>query len=209
MLSTSFPKSLWFFLQVMTIICITSNLSSNSQEPLKYPKVFMTNPSNWWSSKLLFRKVGFPMRFQKFLGMSVTSLLVSICISKSKLLILTFSIMSFFFCLIFLRSCFCFFTEKTCLLVSFSSTLSTFFFLNLHTAWKWLFFKQFVQILPNAGHFSFFISCSRPQYEQFLKSFLTSKYRWIFVRLVDFYHGCISVLSQCRYLKKYFLFVFV
>ena len=100
MLSTSYPRSLWFFLQIGTIISITSNLSSHSQEPSKYPKVFffMTNPSNWQSSKLLFRKVDFLMHSQKCLGISVTSLPVSICISRSELLILTFSIMSFFFC---------------------------------------------------------------------------------------------------------------
>ena len=128
----------------------------------------MTDPSNWWNSKLLFRKVGFPTCSQKFLGISVTSLLVSICISKSKLLILTFYIMSFFLCSVFFYILvFGFFTEKTSILVSFSSTLSTFFFLNLHTAWKWFFFKQFVQFFPNAGHFPLFISCSCPQYEHF------------------------------------------
>ena len=155
MLSTSFPRSPWFFLQVVTIIGITSNLSSNSKEPSKYPKVFITDPSNWLRSKLLFHKVGFPMRSQKFLGINVTSLPVSICISKSKLLILTFSRMSFFFCSIFSTFLFLFFTEKTCILVSFSLTLSTFFFLNLHTARKWFFFKQFVQVFPNAGHFPY------------------------------------------------------
>ena len=30
-------RSLWFFLQVMKIIGITSNLSSKSKEPSKYP----------------------------------------------------------------------------------------------------------------------------------------------------------------------------
>ena len=92
MLSTSFPRNPWFFLQVGTIIGITSNLSSNSKEPSKYPKVFMTDPSNWLGSNLLIRKVGFPMCSQKFLGISITSLPVSICISKSKLLTLTFII---------------------------------------------------------------------------------------------------------------------
>ena len=68
MLSTLFPRSPWFFLQVVAIIDITSNLFSNSKEPLKYPKVFMTDPSNWQSSQLLFCKVGFPMCSQKFPG---------------------------------------------------------------------------------------------------------------------------------------------
>ena len=124
MLSTSFPRKLWFFLQVVTIIGITSNLSSNSKEPFKYPKVFMTDPSNWWSSNLLFRKVGFPMHSLKFLGISITSL------PKLKLLILTFSKMSFFFCSIFYTFFFLFFTERL-------------FFLNLHTAWKRFFFFFF------------------------------------------------------------------
>ena len=168
MLSISFPRSLWFFLQVVTLIGITSNLSSNSKEPSKYPKVFMTNPSNWWNSNLLFHKVGFPVCSQKFLGIGVTSLPVSICISKLKLLILTFSIMSFFFLLFNFFYILVFdFIEKTCILVSFSSTLSMFFFLNLHTAWKWFFFKQFVQVFLNAGHFSLFISCSYPQYKHY------------------------------------------
>ena len=74
-----FPISPLFFLQVMTIIDIISNLSSNSKEPSKYPKVYMADPSNWRSCKLP----------------------VSICISTPKLLILTFSIMSFFFSWIF------------------------------------------------------------------------------------------------------------
>ena len=91
MLSTSFPRIPWFFLQVVTIIAISSYLSSNSKELSKFPKVFMTDPSNWWSNKLFSRKVGFQMRYPKFLGISVTSLPVSIGISKSKLLILTFS----------------------------------------------------------------------------------------------------------------------
>ena len=112
MLSTSFPRSPWFVLQIVTIIGITSNLSSNSKEPSKYPKVFITDPSNWLSCKLLFRKVGFSMRSQKFLVISVTSLMVSICISKSKLLILTFCIMSFSFVQFFLHSCFCFLLKR-------------------------------------------------------------------------------------------------
>ena len=72
MLSTSFPRSPLFFLQVVTIIGITLNLSSNFKEPSKYPKVFMADPANWRNSKLLFHKVGFPTRSQKFLGISVT-----------------------------------------------------------------------------------------------------------------------------------------
>ena len=135
----------------MIIIGITSNLSSNSKEPSKYPKAFMTNPSNWQSCKLLFCKVDFPMRSQKFLGIRVTSLPVSICISKSKLLILTFCIMSFFFCSIFSTFLFLFLTTKTCIFVSFCSTLSRFFFLNLLENGS--FFKQFVQVFRNAGHF--------------------------------------------------------
>ena len=112
MLSTSFPRSPWFFSQVVTIIGIASKLS-NSKEPSKYPKVFMTNPSNCRSSYLLFRKVGFPMRSQKFLDISVILLRVSICISKSKFFILSFSIMSFFFCSIFSTFLFvCFFLLK-------------------------------------------------------------------------------------------------
>ena len=98
MFSTSFPRSPWFFWQIVTIIGTTSDLSSYSEEPSKYPKVFMTDPSNLLSCKLLFRKVGFPMGSQKIFGISVTLLRVSICISKSKLLILTFTIMSFLFC---------------------------------------------------------------------------------------------------------------
>ena len=82
MLSTSFSSCLRFFLQVVTIIDITSNLSSNAKQPSKYPKDFMIDPSNWRGSKLVFRKVDFPMPSQKFLGMSVTSLSVSICICK-------------------------------------------------------------------------------------------------------------------------------
>ena len=135
MLSTSFPKSLWFFLQIVTIKGITSNLSSNSKGPLKYPKVFMTDQSNWRRCRLRFHKVGFPMRSQKSFGISVTSLSVSIRISKSKLLILTFTINVFFLLLNFFSTfLFLFFTEKTSILVSFSLTLLTFFFLNLHTA---------------------------------------------------------------------------
>ena len=138
----------------MTIIGITSNLSSDSEEPPKYPKAFfMADPSNWRSCKLLFPKVGFPMRSQKFLGSSGTSLLVSICIFESKLLILTFSIMSFFFCSFISTFLLLFFMEKTSILVSFPLTLSTFFLLNLYTVWKCFYFKQFVQVFPNAEHF--------------------------------------------------------
>ena len=125
MLSKSFPRSLWFFLLIVTIICMTSNLSSNSKGPSKYTNVFMTDLSNRRSCKLLFHKIGFPMHSQKFFGISITSLPVSICISKLKLLILTFSIMFFFFCLIFSIFLFLFFPEKTSILVLFSSTLST------------------------------------------------------------------------------------
>ena len=103
MLSISFPRSLWFFLQVVTIMGITSNLSFNFKGPSKYPKVFMTDPSNWQNSNLLFCKVGFLIRFQKLLGISVTSCPVYICISKSKLAILTFIM---FFYNFFLHSCF-------------------------------------------------------------------------------------------------------
>ena len=93
MLSTSFSDSPCFFLQVVKIIGITSNLSFNSKEPSKYPKVFITNLSNWRSGKLLFRKVVFSLRSQKWSWYkryltAGTSLLVSICISKSKLLII-------------------------------------------------------------------------------------------------------------------------
>ena len=109
MLSTLFLRRLWLFLQVETIIGFTSNLPSNSKEPSKCLKVFITNPSNWRSSNLLFRKVGFLMHSQKFLGINVTSLPVSICISKSKLLILTFNKKSFFFSSIFSTFCYCFF----------------------------------------------------------------------------------------------------
>ena len=108
--------------------------------PTSYEEVHGSFSSNWRSCKQLFHKVGFPMLSQKFLSISDTSLPVSICISKSKLLILTFSIMSFFFCSLFSTFLFLFFTEKTSILVSFSSSLSMFFFLNLHTAWKWFFF---------------------------------------------------------------------
>ena len=45
-------------------IDITSNLSSNFKEPSKYSKIFLTDSSNWRSSNLLFRKVGFPVRSQ-------------------------------------------------------------------------------------------------------------------------------------------------
>ena len=79
---------------------------------------------------------------------------------------------------------FLFFTEKPSILFSFASTLSTFFFLNLHTAWKWFFLKQFEQIFPNTWHFSFSLLCFRQQEEHFIIFF--NKYRWIFVRWVDF-----------------------
>ena len=109
MLSTSFPRSSWFFLQIVTIIGNTSNLSSNFKEPSKYSKVFMTDPSNWRSSNLFFCKVGFPLCSLKFLGISITSMPVSICISKSKLLILTFSmsflLFNFFYILVFVFYC--------------------------------------------------------------------------------------------------------
>ena len=49
---------------------------------------------------------------------------------------------------------FLFFTEKTSMLVSFS-TLSTFFFKFAYCL-KMVLYKQFVQVFPNAGHFSFF-----------------------------------------------------
>ena len=191
MFSTSFPRSLWFFLQVVTIINFISNLSSNSKEPSKYPKVFfMTNLWNWQSSKLLFHKVGFP---RNSFGISVTTLPVSICLSKSNLLILIFSIMSFFFCSIFFYILVFVFTEKSSILVSFSSTFSTIFFLNLHITWKCFFLSNVYQSSKILGIFFLFISCSRLQYEHSL-AFLTWKYRWIFLRRVDFHQGCISVL---------------
>ena len=95
----------------------------------------------------------------------------SICISKSNLLILTFSIMSFFLLFNFFYILVLFFTEKTSILVSFSSTLSTFFSLNLHTAWKWFISKQFVQVFPNAVDPSVFISCSRLIFKYFKNLF--------------------------------------
>ena len=50
---------------------------------------------------------------------------------------------------------FLFFTEKTSILVSFSSTLSRFFFLNLHTAWKWFFLRNLYQFSQILGIFPF------------------------------------------------------
>ena len=120
MLSTSFPRSPWFFLEVVTIIGINSNLYSNSKEPSKYPKVFMTDLSNWQSSNLLFHQVGFPKCSQKFLGISVTSLPVSIKVVD----FLTFSIMSFFilfnFLLKRLHIGFVFFNSFNCFLFEFT-----------------------------------------------------------------------------------------
>ena len=185
MLNPSFPRSPWFFLQIETIIDISSNLSSNSKEPSKYPKVFMTDPSNWRSCKQLFRKFGFPMRSQNYFGISVTSLSVSICISKSKLLILTFSIITFFFCSIFSTFLFLFFTEKTCILVSFSSTLSTFFFLNLNTAGKGFFLSNLYNFSQILGIFPFLFHVHVHNTNIFF-IFLTCKYQHIFVRWLTF-----------------------
>ena len=102
MLNTSFPRSLWFFLEIVTIIGITSNLSFNTNEHSKYPKVLVKVKVLWPTQqngcKLLYCKVGFPMLSQKFFGISVSLLLVFSCISKSKLLILTFSMILLFFC---------------------------------------------------------------------------------------------------------------
>ena len=161
MLSTSFPWSPWFFLQLVTMIGITSNLPSNSKEPLKYVKDSMTDPSNWRSCKLRIRKIGFPMRSQNFFGSSVTSLPVS----KSKLLILTFSIMSYFFCSIFSTFLFSFFSfffllKRLPYWFNFLQFFQRFFFFNLHTAWKWFFFKQFIKVFTNAMYFFYFMITS-------------------------------------------------
>ena len=132
----------------------------------------MTDSSNCQSCKLLFRKVGFPMRSQNFFffGISVFSLPVTIWISKSKLWILTFSIMSFF-CSIFLHSYFCFFIEKTSILVSFSSTLSTIFFWNLHTTWKRLVFLAICANFPKCWAFFPFYFMFTPTIWTFKKIF--------------------------------------
>ena len=154
MLSPSFLRSPWYFLQVVAFIAITSNSSSNSKELSKYPNVFKTEPSNWRNSKLLFRKVSFLMRSQKFLRISVNSLLISICIFKSKLLILTFSIMSFFSCPIFFNILvFVFFTEKTFIGFVFFNSFNVFLFEFVY--YLEMFFKQYIQVFPNAGHFMF------------------------------------------------------
>ena len=149
----------------------------------------MTDPSNWRSSKLLFRKVGFPICSQKCFSTSVTSLPVSICISKSNLLILTISVMFFFLLFIFFYILafvfywkdfhigFVFFNSFNVFLFEFAYSLKFFF----------LFCLAICTSFSNAGNFSLFISCSRPQYElKKKKSFLTCKHRRIFVRWVDF-----------------------
>ena len=169
----------------MTIIGITSNLSSISKEPSNYPKVFLTNLSNWRSCNLLFHKVGFPMHSQIFLGISITSLPVSICISKSKLLILMFSIMSFFFSSIFSSFfCFLFFTERLAYWFCFLQLFQRFSFWICILLENGSFLKQCVQVFLNAGYFSLFISCSRPQYDHFYLFFLhVSIGEYLFARL--------------------------
>ena len=138
------------FLQVVTIIGIISYLCTNSKQLSEYPKVFMTDPSNWRSSKVFFRKVGFPICSLKFLGVSITSLPVSICLSKSKLLIWTFGIMSFS-SVQFFR----FFNYFNIFLFEFAYCL------------KMVLFKTICTSLPKCWALFLFISYSRPQYEYF------------------------------------------
>ena len=140
----------------MTIIGITSNVSSYSKDLSKYTKVFMINPLNWWSCKLHFSTVGFPMRAQNFFGLSVTSLPFSI--SGSKLLILNFNIMLFFvlFDFFLFTFLFLFFTEKTSILVLFSSTVSTSFFIEFVFCLKMVLFLAIYTSFPRCWAFFLF-----------------------------------------------------
>ena len=132
----------------------------------------MTYTLNQQSCKLLFRKVGFPIHSRKSFGISVTSLPVSICISKS----------------------------KTCISVSFSSTLSTFFFLFLFFVFFLIcillenvsFLSNLYKFSPNPGLFLFYFMFPST-IRTFFFLILICKYRRKFVRWVDFYNALISV----------------
>ena len=151
----------------------------------------MTDPSNWRSWNSSFIKLAFQCIPRNFLVYVLSHSWYSFAYPNWSCW-QTFSIMFFFsFVQFLLHSCFCFFTEKTSILVSFSLTLSTFFFLNLHIAWKWFFLYRFSQTL---GIFPFLFHVHVQNTNIILIFFLTCKYWRIFVHWIDFYNGCISVL---------------
>ena len=82
----------FFFFLVVIFIGVTSNLSFTPKNLKSTVKFLCSTHQIGGVVNCSFVKLG----SQEFLGISITSLLVSICISKSKLLILTFSIMYFF-----------------------------------------------------------------------------------------------------------------
>ena len=167
MLNTSFPRNRWFFLQIVTIIDITSNVSSNSKEPSKYPKVFMTDPSNWRSCKLLFVNLAFQWVPRIFLLYALPHCRIHFHI-QIEFLILIFSIMSFFFCSIFLHSCFCIYWKDFHIGFVFFNSFNVFF---LCIQFENVFFYAICTSFPKCWAFFLFISCSRPQYEHFFLLF--------------------------------------
>ena len=153
MLSKSFPRSPWFFLQIVTIMGTTSNLSFNPKEASNYPKGFMTDPSNCRSCKLLFRKVGFLeiYCYKRYLTDGLHLYIKIEVVDFNLYCNVCFHLFNFFYLLVFV-----FYRKDFHIGFVFFNAFNVFLF-EFACCLKMVLFKQFVQVFPNAGHFPFFL----------------------------------------------------